>query len=202
MSAANPSPEQEPPEAETSTALEWISYSQTTASSVDNFVAEFEPLDHPAGHRAAQFLRSDALVNAPMTRTHLCVSEVRLEGFISCCSGSVTLSERSIRSLGLRTQITTMPAILLTWVARHGNGAVPGYELLSTAYALAREATSTIAAVALVVDPADDQVAEVWKGEPYNFRESEQKRGGAPRRLWTPLDPEPFDEEGGPVAVI
>lgn len=132
-----------------------------------------------------------------MTRTHLCVSGDRVEGFFSCCTTSVTLSTRSVRHLGLRTEIKSMPAVLLTWVARHGSGSVAGLELLTTAYALAREVTATVAAVALVVDPADDQVAQVWKREPYNFRESEQKRRrGACNRLWTPLNPEaPTNEE-------
>lgn len=180
---------------ETSTATEWIRYSPDTAGPLIDRVTGFEPLDFPAGHAAAKFLREDALANAGMTRTHLCVSEHRVEGFFSCCSTSVILSTRSVRHLGLRTEIKTMPAVLLTWVARNGSGTVSGLELLTTAYALAREATATVAAVALVVDPADDQVAEVWKGEPYNFRESEQKRRRACNRLWTPLNPEtPTDE--------
>lgn len=183
----------EPPEAETSAATEWISYSPETADRVSDLVADFEPLDVPAGHKAAKFLKGDALVNAGMTRTHLCVSDQRLEGFFSCCSGSVTLSRRSVTSLGLRTEITAMPAVLVTWIARHRQATVSGFELLSTAYAIARAATTTIAAVALVVDPADEQVADLWRGEPYNFRESEQKRRGATRRLWTPLDPDPPD---------
>jgi hypothetical protein len=187
----------------TTGGTEWIGYTTETAGSVSDLVAGFQPRDLEAGHKAAKFLKEEALVNAGMSRTHLCVSDQRLEGFISCCSGSVTLSERSIRSLGFRTGLKIMPAVLVTWVARHGEGVVPGWELMATAYGLAREATSTIAAVALVVDPADDQVAEVWKGEPYNFRESEHRRGrGAkgPKRLWLPLEPEPLagaDEERG-----
>jgi len=184
------------PEGETSTAAGWIRYSPETAARVADRVDAFEPLDFPAGHAAAKFLKEDALVNAGMTRTHLYVSKDRIEGFFSCCSTSVTLSARSIRSLGLRTEIKTMPAVLVTWVARHGAGSLKGFELLTTAYGLAREATATVAAVALVVDPADDQVAEVWKSEPYNFRESEQgrRRGSTTPRLWTPLDPEPLVE--------
>lgn len=190
------SPNGDGPESGTTSDTEWIGYTAETADSVRELVTDFRPLDFEAGHKAAKFLKEDALVNAGMTRTHLCISDERLEGFISCCSGSVTLSERSILSLGFRTEIKTMPAVLVTWVARHGEGVVPGWELLTTAYALAREATTTIAAVALVVDPADDQVAEVWKGEPYNFRVSDQRRRGKrPKRLWMPLHPEPLENE-------
>jgi hypothetical protein len=101
----------------------------------------FQPLDYPAGKAAGEFLSHEALVNSAMTRTHLLVSDNRVEGFISLCSGSVQLSERSIRSLGLRTAIRTMPAVVLTWVARHRESPGRGLELVETAFALAREST-------------------------------------------------------------
>jgi hypothetical protein len=128
-----------------------------------------------------------------MTTTHLCISEARVEGFFSCCSASVRLSKRSVASLGLRTEIQVMPAILITWVARHRRSTVTGFELMATAYGLARDASQTVAAAALVLDPKDEEVAEVWKSPPYFFQESEQSRRRAPSRLWLPLHPEPED---------
>jgi hypothetical protein len=152
-------------------------------------MSAFQSLDCPAGTAAAAFLKHDALVNSAMTRTHLYVSDNRVEGFISLCSGSVRLSERSIRSLGLRTTIKTMPATLMTWVARHRESLITGLELVETAFALARESAENIGVAAFVLDPWDEKVADIWRSDPYPFRDSEQKPKGKPPRLWTPLDP-------------
>ena len=148
----------------------------------------FKSLDCPAGKAAAKFLRDEAVVNSVMTRTHLLVADDRVEGFISLCSGSVKLSERSIRSLGIRTTRKTMPAVLLTWVARQRESSTTGLELVETAFALARESAKNIGVAAFVLDPWDEKVADIWRSAPYPFRNSEQKRKGKPPRLWAPLD--------------
>jgi len=177
-------------EAGTSAATRWVRYTPETAPALAARVEAFQSLDVPAGLEAARFLKESALVNATMSRTHLCVTEERIEGFYSCCSGSVRLSGRSVKSLGLRTELQVMPAILLTWVARNREGSVTGREIISTAYALAREAADTIAATALILDPMDEAVSKLWQGAPYGFQLSEQTRGKKPTRLWLPLDPE------------
>jgi hypothetical protein len=151
-------------------------------------IKAFEPLHFPAGDAAAEFLKDEAIINSGMSRTHLLVSEQRVEGFVSLCSGSVRLSKRSVRSLGLRTTITTIPAVVLTWVARHRESSTTGLELVQTAFALARESAKNIGVAAFVLDPWDDKVAAMWRSEPYPFRDSEQRRKGKPPRLWTPLE--------------
>lgn len=163
--------------------------SRTTDPALTDAMNAFRPLGFPAGEAAAEFLKNEAVVNSAMTRTHLLVAESRIEGFVSLCSGSVKLSERSIRSLGLRTTIKTMPAIVLTWVARHRASSTTGLELVETAFALARESAHNIGVAAFVLDPWDEKVADVWRSAPYPFRDSEQKRKGKPPRLWAPLDP-------------
>jgi hypothetical protein len=169
---------------------QWVRLSHSTASpKLIKAMDAFESLDFPAGDAAASFLKEEAVVNSAMTRTHLLVTDDRVEGFISLCSASVKLSERSIRSLGLRTTIKTMPATLLTWVARHRESSTSGLELVETAFALARESAKNIAVAAFVLDPWDEKVAEIWRKEPYPFRDSEQKRTKKPPRLWTPLNP-------------
>lgn len=129
-------------------------------------------------------------MNSAMSRTHLLIGDGQVEGFVSLCSGSVRLSKRSIRSLGLRTTITTMPAIVLTWIARHREGSTTGLELIETASALARESAENIGVAAFVLDPWDERVANVWRNDPYPFRDSEQRPKGKPPRLWTPLEPD------------
>jgi hypothetical protein len=168
----------------------WVTLSPRTATpAVLEAMAAFQPLDHPAGAAAARFLNEEAVVNHTMTRTHLLIDRDRVEGFVSLCSGSVRLSRRSIRSLGLRTTIRTMPAVVLTWVARDRDSSVSGQELVETAFGLARESAENIGVAAFVLDPWDERVAEMWRSEPYPFRDSEQRRRGRPPRLWAPLDP-------------
>lgn len=168
----------------------WVTLSRVTATAeLIEAMDAFQPLDCPAGRAAAEFLSDEALTNSTMTRTHLLATDDRIEGFISLCSGSVQLSERSIRSLGLRTTRKTMPAIVLTWVARHRESPVTGRELVETAFALARESAKNVGVAAFVLDPWDEKVAEIWRNDPYPFRDSEQKRKRKPPRLWTPLDP-------------
>lgn len=168
----------------------WVTLSPSTATpELIKAMQAFQALDYPAGDAAARFLSDDAVVNSAMTRTHLLLADDRVEGFISLCSGSVQLSERSIRSLGLRTTIRTMPAIVLTWVARHCESSITGLELIETAFALARESAANIGVAAFVLDPWDEKVAEIWRSDPYPFKDSEQKRKRKPPRLWAPLDP-------------
>lgn len=170
-------------------ASQWVTLSPRTATpELLAAIDAFEPLNFPAGDAAAKFLKDEAVVNSSMSRTHLLVFEQRVEGFVSLCSGSVKLSKRSVRSLGLRTTITTMPAIVLTWVARHRESSTTGFELVQTAFALARETAKNIGVAAFVLDPWDDKVATIWRSEPYPFRDSEQRRRGKPPRLWTPLE--------------
>ncbi|HET8862296.1 MAG TPA: hypothetical protein VFM94_03500 [Solirubrobacterales bacterium] len=172
-------------------ANRWVRLSRQTATpELIEAINTFEPLDFPAGKAAAGFLKDEAVVNSTMTKTHLLVAENRVEGFISLCSGSVKLSERSIRSLGLRTTIRTMPAIVLTWIARHRGSSTTGLELVETAFGLARESAENVGVAAFVLDPWDAKVADIWRNAPYPFRDSEQKRKGKPPRLWTPLDPD------------
>ncbi len=167
----------------------WVTLAPDTAPELADAMQTFQSLDCDAGDAATQFLKDDALVNFAMTRTHLLVSDTRVEGFISLCSGSVQLSARSVRSLGLRTTIRTMPAVVLTWIARHHESSTTGLELIETGFALARESARNVGVAAFVLDPWDERVAEIWRSEPYPFRSSEQKRKRKPPRLWAPLDP-------------
>lgn len=167
----------------------WVTLAADTAPELADAMQAFQGLDYAAGEAATTFLKDDALVNSAMTRTHLLVSDTRVEGFISLCSGSVQLSARSVRSLGLRTRIRTIPAVVLTWIARHRESSTTGLELIETGFALARESARNVGVAAFVLDPWDERVAELWRSEPYPFRNSEQKRKGKPPRLWVPLDP-------------
>jgi hypothetical protein len=78
-----------------------------------------------------------------------------------------------------------MPAIVLAWIARHRDRSAAGRELMGFALGRARIVARAVGAVALVLDPKDEEVGRLWRAPPYNFRSSSQER----RRLWMPLSP-------------
>jgi hypothetical protein len=145
-------------------------------------VRRFVPLDHPAGIRAAEFLKEEALPNDPSTRTHLLVRADRVEGFFALSNAVIQLSSADTDEVDVIAR-RELPATLLAWIGRHRNADIPGRDLVATAYGLAREAARNVGSVAFVLDPADERVEEMWLSEPYGFRRS-LRRG----RLWLPLE--------------
>lgn len=167
----------------------WVVLSETTASAeVQAAINAFEPLEHPGGLEAHRWLKEEALGQDGVTRTHLLIDQDsgRLLGYFACCADRVSLTEKSVLSLGLRTTRTTMPAFLLCWIARDRREDV-GLHLIATAYGMAQETAENVGMVAFALDPLDDAVAAVWMKEPYYFQESTTKRKGGPPRLWLPL---------------
>lgn len=151
-------------------------------------IAEFEPLDHPAGHHAAAFLRDLALRNHGSTITHLLVGPERIEGFVATTFTDIKLTEEQSAGLGVPHR-RELPAFRLAWIAKHRDTDVSGMSLLFTVFALAHDALSLGGVVALTVDPFDADVATTWLSEPYAFIASKEKpRGdGVPRGLWLPV---------------
>ena len=151
-------------------------------------IHEFRALDHPAGKRAEIYLREEALAG-PTAKVHVLVGPERIEGFIATTFTEVELERTDISGMGFSDRRVRVPAFYLAWVAKHRDTAVPGADLVRAAYGLGLEAAELGGLVAFVLDPADDVVAELWMGDPYNFQESRTKPGsdGVPRKLWTPL---------------
>ena len=176
-------------ESSASTA-QWVTLSPSTATpELIEAMSTFRALDYPAGKAATQFLADEAVVNSSMTRTHLLVRDNRVEGFISLCSGSVRLSERSIRSLGLRTTITTMPAIVLTL-----GGSSPRQlddwtrtdrDRIRTRQGIGREHRCRCFRARPVGREGCRHLAK--RAVPFQGFRAEAKK--KPPRLWTPLDP-------------
>ena len=151
-------------------------------------VQAFEPLDYPAGHEAARFLREEALGNASAV-THVLVGPERIEGFVTTTYTTVELTRRVKRALGLRRLREPVSAFYVLWVAKHRDSTVHGIELVGWAYFLGLEAAERGGLPVLVLDPADEKVERMWKEPPYGFEESEEpKKAGVARKLWTPLE--------------
>ncbi|HWT94930.1 MAG TPA: hypothetical protein VN238_18180 [Solirubrobacteraceae bacterium] len=171
--------------------LNWFRLTPRTAREhpgILDLIAAFEPLDHPAGRRAAEFLRDDALRNHGSTVTHLLVGPKRIEGFIALNFTDVKLHEQQSSELGVPHR-RELPALKLAWIAKHRETEISGMALVFAAYLRAFTALTLGGVVALVLDPFDGDVAATWSGEPYAFRLSKEKpRGdGVPRGLWLPV---------------
>lgn len=165
----------------------WKPWDDDAGHEVAALVEKFDPMDHDAGHAAAEWLKNEAQGDI-FTVTHVLVSEIRVEGFITCRVSEATLTWGGLRSLGGRQEPKRkqVPAYLLCWCAKHHDAQISGEELVLNAIRLGRE-VSEYGCVVLALDPHDDVCAsKVW-GDKYGFRP-----GGVPGkpeavRLWTPL---------------
>lgn len=166
---------------------EWMVWDPATAAArpdVAAAVAAFVSLDTPLGTKAAAWLREDALANDGSTRTRLLVSRDRVEGYFALAAGQVDVDATAVQTMRLPAGRQRLPAIVLAWIARHRDSDITGMELIDVAYGIARRVRRDIGAVAMTLDPGDDAVARVWRGDPYGFRPA--RKG---RRLWVPLSP-------------
>ena len=144
---------------------------------------QFDAGPTPAGVAASAWLRDRALTQHEISRTRLYIAGGRISGYYSLCNSSFEISSRKRRSLlRVETTIRTLPASLVTWLAKDQRAGIDGKVLIQHAIATAREATAAAASVALVVDPFDDTTAEIWKNR-FGFRESLEDSD----RLWMPL---------------
>lgn len=141
---------------------------------------------HPAGVRAASWLRDEALANHPASITWLMLVDDELVGYFALASGAVELRRRDRSRLGVDVDRAVQPASLVAQIAK-SREAPPGTgdRLIEQAFALAREAAQIQGSVALVVDPFDEETERMWRTK-FGFRSSAKLVGGR-RRLWLPL---------------
>lgn len=165
----------------------WTPWSPSSSEEVAQLVAEFEPLDAPAGHNATAWLKGNARTDI-FTVTHLLLSEARLEGFITCRVSEATLTWSGVESLGVSREEARkqVPAYLLCWCAKHRDTEIDGDELVFNAIRLGRE-VSQYGCVVLALDPHDDECADkVWLKK-HAFRKGAVPEQPGKSRLWTPL---------------
>jgi hypothetical protein len=174
----------------------WYQWTPINASSpayadVADGVDLFESLDTPAGRAATRYLREQSLQDYPSTVTYVYMVGDQVDGYFSLASGSVTLTQRHRKSLrsGQRDYPVspTQGASLVAWLARHRDGIVSGRKILVYALSIALQVARRQGTLAVVLDPFDDDTAEMWAGR-YGFRRS-QTRAGSDVRLWIPLHP-------------
>jgi len=160
----------------------------------------FESLDNGAGAAAAEWLRTKALAMHGSTVTYLWLVGRKVEGFYSLCSSNVRLSsghrKRVFKETGLSVlEIPSLqPASLVAWIAKQADASSDcGRAVLFHAFSVATEVSHLQGSIALVLDPFDDQTAEMWERRTdVPFHRSARSPGDdeqKPRRLWTPLIP-------------
>ncbi|MFL5846719.1 MAG: hypothetical protein ACJ762_18710 [Solirubrobacteraceae bacterium] len=162
-----------------------------TVPGLRDMVDAFEPLDHPAGYAAAEFLKGEAVgVPAdirPTAATHVLIDNGRIEGFVSTKTAEVKLTETDMTTLGI-VDHGKVPSFHICWIAKHADSTVSGVTLFHWALYRASEVRKDLGFAVVTLDPYDKAVTEMWKAEPYLFRESNTKRTGfgVPKKLWIP----------------
>jgi len=142
----------------------------------------FDAGERPAAQAATHWLETEAVNAYGTSRTRLLIAEHRIAGFYSLASAQVELRQAHRRSLGITQNISSVPAALVTWIAKDRQSGIDGDELLLHAAGTARRAAALQAATVLVVDAFDDATAAMWRSQ-FGYKSSRDKR-----RLWLPLD--------------
>ncbi len=145
-------------------------------------IEAFSAGPRPAAQAATQWLKTEAVDAHGISRTRVLIAEHRIAGFYSLASAQVALRQSHRRSLGIKQSVVSVPAALVTWIARDSRSAIDGVQLVRHAAGTARRAAALQAATVLVVDAFDDDTAMMWR-ERFGFKPSGDKR-----RLWLPLD--------------
>lgn len=170
---------------------EWVKWTPEEAERSPDLcaaVSRFDAVDTAMGEDAAAFLRDRALDNDGSTKTYLLVVEGEVEGFFSCCNGSVHLSQRQSRKLRVPHR-KTLPAFVVAWIARRRGGSLGGAHLVLKAISVARQQRAHVGCVVLALDPGDPAVARLWR-ERYEFEpcEPDDDHEEGLERLWLRID--------------
>ncbi len=147
----------------------------------------FDPIPGPAGESVAIWLKERALREPQEATVRVRLSHGKVTGVYALCAAQVALSGGDRAQLG-GVHYRTQPAILIAQFARAADTPGIGDELLSHAVDKARLALAYVGATVLVVDPFDEDTAQMWR-ERFGFQDSQQPVPGDPRlhRLWFSL---------------
>ena len=147
----------------------------------------FQPLPGPAGESVAEWLTERALREPQEATVRVRLSHGRITGVYALCAAQVALGTEERTQLG-GVHYRTQPAILLAQFARAVDAPGIGAEMLHHADSSARRALRYIGATVLVVDPFDQDTAEMWR-QRFGFQDSEQAVPGNRRlrRQWLSL---------------
>lgn len=133
--------------------------------------------------RGDRVANRSALIDYLLSRTTLYLAGGAIAGYYSLANSTIELSQRDRKQrLALVTHCASLPATLVTWLAKDHRAEFDGTLLITHAAAVARRTMLAQASVALVLDPFDEETAKLWTSK-YGFHKSSGKSG----RLWIPL---------------
>lgn len=147
----------------------------------------FRPVPGPAGESVAKWLKERAFSEPQEATVRIRLSDGRVTGVYALCAAQIALSQQE-RSQLSGVYFRTQPAILIAQFARSADTPGIGDEMMLHADATARRALHYVGATALVVDPFDQDTAEMWRSR-FGFQDSEQPVPGNRhlRRQWLSL---------------
>jgi len=150
-------------------------------------IRSFQPVPGPAGESVTEWLAERALNEPQEATVRVRLSHGKVTGVYALCAAQVALSREERAQLG-GVHYRTQPAILLAQFARAADTPGLGDEMLRHADTSARRALLYVGATVLVVDPFDQDTAEMWR-QRFGFQDSEQAVPGNRRlrRLWLSL---------------
>lgn len=117
---------------------------------------------------SARWLKEEALHDGKRTVTWLFYRNLKVQGFVSICSGNITeyddgranILRRTLRGLpGNRYAGDLIPASEIKWMGRHARAEFKGEVILNQAIRVAEEVAEVQGNAALVIDPYDDATA-------------------------------------------
>jgi hypothetical protein len=135
-------------------------------------IRSFRPVPGPAGESVAEWLAERALREPQEATVRVRLSHGKVTGVYALCAAQVALSREERAQLG-GAHYRTQPAILLAQFARAADTPGIGDEMLRHTDTSARRALRYVGATVLVVDPFDQDTAEMWR-QRFGFQDSEQ----------------------------
>lgn len=147
----------------------------------------FQPVPGPAGESVGSWLKERALSEPQEAAVRVRLSDGHVTGVYALCAAQIALSRQERSQIG-GVYYRTQPAILIAQFARSADTPGIGDEMMLHADATARRALHYIGATTLVVDPFDEDTAEMWRSR-FGFQDSEQPVPGNRqlRRQWLSL---------------
>lgn len=147
----------------------------------------FRPVPGPAGESVAKWLKVRAFSEPQEATVRIRLSDGRVTGVYALCAAQIALSQQE-RSQLSGVYFRTQPTILIAQFVRSADTPGIGDEMMLHADAPARRALHHVGATALVVDPFDQDTAEMWRSR-FGLQDSEQPVPGNRhlRRQWLSL---------------
>jgi hypothetical protein len=160
----------------------WIRWRPELAESgeyeeVAEAIEEFVPPCNIAGETCGEWLKTSALRDYPYTATWILYHQGMIHGFFALRSSVISTTIQD----GGREWKEPLPCSQVVWLCKRDGGKFHGRAIINAAIGRAQEVAAVQGNVALVIEPFDDDVAELLQSRHEFFRAAEHGH------LWVPL---------------